>query len=307
MTFKDVAEYIKNAFNTFVVPTIEFLAKNVNLYYVSLGIFAFAVLAGAISLLLRLSLKKARNKNCGKLLTLFAMCFVLDLFVCLSEHEFNAIYFKTLFGALAFCFLKLIIWLVFYFIVVFESSIMRRRDKKFEQKNKPSSQNDNSSFGKRASNVSGECESVPYCVQYDYDLKGDFNNKNPYFKANSPARPYATVAESPAEPIDFFANSHKSPLKNEQKPRSIEILERVNLKNASENGFVQPDVNVGYVHALCESLKRQTVSETDREKIADLELSLKMDDLTTPEKVRVLNESLRWLIKKIADVGAEIY
>ena len=113
---------------------------------------------------------------------------------------------------------------------------------------------------------------------------------------------------SPAEPLDFCGNAYdKTPLNSTQKPRSVEILERVNLKRASENGFVQPDVNVGYVRALCESLKKQTISESDREKIADLELSLKMDSLTTPEKVRVLNESLRWLIKKIADVGAEIY
>lgn len=302
MNVKELVNYIKNAFNAFVVPFLKTANEKVDLYYISLGIFAFAIAAGAISLLLRLSFKKVRNSTCGKLLTFFALCFALDLFVCLVEHEFSAKYFTTLLDVYVFCFMKFVIGVVFYLIVEFETIILRRRDKKAEQK-KQKSLYKNGKFGQRASNVNAEYESAPFALQYGGEFAAAPRYENPYLKENSLNKPYATVSEKPAEPLDLYDFTAN---KQGEKPRSIEILERVNLKRACENGYVQPDVNIGYVRALCESLKKQTISESDREKIADLELSLKMNDLTTPEKVQLLNESLRWLIKKIADCGAQI-
>lgn len=303
MGVKDFLNYIISAFNKYAVPFLEIVSKKIDLYYVSLGIFAFAAISGGISLLLRLSFKKVRDSSCFNLLTIFALCFVFDLFVCLCEHEFNAKYFKTLFSAFSFCFIKLLIGSIFFATIGLETLILRKNDRKNADKTKKSKSN---IIGQNAQNDSLREQGNPY-IGKDY-AAALYSPKNLSERAQT-----ARVIETPSCPLKDaylgekpFNICFKNVSEQNKKPLSIEFLQRLTPDRTTKNDFVRPDVNVAYVYALCESLKKETVSESDRERIADIELSLKFNEPKSPEQVRDLNENLSWLIKKIADGGARI-
>lgn len=317
MSVKDFLNRIISAFNEYVIPFLEIVSKKIDLYYVSLGIFAFAAIAGGISLLLRLTFKKVRDSSCFKLLTLFALCFVSDVFVCVCEHEFNAKYFKTLFSAFSFCIIKLFTGAVFFAIIGLETLILRRNDRK-NNPYKTKTQTVNDVFGQNAQKTQSAQNDVcaahknPYLGK-DYAAalsspKNKNDQKAPFVKARvieTPSCPLKDIylGEKSAAESDLFGKIFNE---RNEKSNSIEYLQRANSNRDAEKDNVRPDVNVAYVFALCECLKKEVLSESDRERIADIELSLKFGGIPSPTNVRNLNDDFCWLIKKIADCGARI-
>lgn len=219
------------------VPYLRVFAVKYNLYYISFGIFLFAVFIGAVALFLRVCFKKTRKKSPRGVLAFFALCFFADVAVCLCELNFSGKYFKTLAEAYCFCFLKFCVLGLLYIIIAAENSLLLSLDKNEEKKS---------------------------------DLK-----RSEYIK----------ICEQPEE-----YNSS-----------AIKFLKCAEKDKKNDARF--PDLNISYVLSLCERLKKQPLSETDREFINDLIFSLKTGDFSTEKQAKKLNENLRKLIKKAAEEG----
>lgn len=224
-----------------VIPLLKVFADNCNLYFVSVGIFAVAITAGAISLFVRVCFRRAKLAPIGRLFLFFSICFTLDLFVCLCEQNFKGFYFKTTSEVYFFCFLKFCVLIFLYVIVAAENALSLKLRKKEA-------------------------------------LKAENAKKQEYVK----------ICEEVAPKI----SNHKS----------IEYLNAAsgNEQNLSD-GIYRPDLNVGYILAVCERLKKESLSAAEHELIDDLELSLKVNDFSSERQALALNESLRKLIKKAAE------
>lgn len=227
-----------------ILPTAQALSKKLDLYFISLTIFAAAIIIGGISMLIRVCLPKARKSSCSRLLLFFSFCFFLDLLICFCELNFCGKYFKTITEAYIFCFLKFAILLILYFMFAAENSVLKRLDKKADEIN----------F----------------------------------------AAPRRVIYETPAPPLNAQKNGTAAN-DFECNPRYFSYI-----KNESPKKPSSPDLNLGYIFALCDGLKKQPLTQTERERITDLELYLKTNDFTTPKQTEILNEELRWLIKKAA-------
>ncbi len=223
------------------IPLLKAFADNCNLYFVSVGIFAVAIAAGAISLFIRVCFRRTERAPIGRLFLFFSICFALDLFVCLCEQDFKGIYFKTTSEVYFFCFLKFCVLIFLYIIVAAENALSLKLQK-----------------------------------------------KEAYKAENAKKREYAKICEEPAPKI---ANS-----------KSIEYLNAASENEQSVGGKIcRPDLNVGYILAVCERLKKEPLSDAERELVDDLELSLKVNDFSSEKQALALNESLRKLIKKAAE------
>lgn len=227
-----------------ILPTARAISQKLDLYFISLSVFAAAIIIGGISMLIRVCLPKARKASCVGLLSFFSFCFFLDLLICFCELSFCGKYFKTATEAYIFCFLKFAVLLVLYFMLAAENSVLKRMDKKADENNFVAPRR-----------VICEAPVPPLNARKNCDAASDFEYTPRYFCY----------------------------IKNEKAPKTT-----------------RPDLNLGYVFALCDGLKKQPLTQTERERLTDLELCLKTNDFSTPKQTEILNEELRWLIKKAA-------
>lgn len=227
-----------------ILPTARAISQKLDLYFISLSVFAAAIIIGGISMLIRVCLPKARKVSCAKLLLFFSFCFFLDLLICFCELNFCGKYLKTAAEAYIFCFLKFAVLLILYFMLAAENSILKQLDKKADE-----------------SDVSA---------------------------------PRRVIYETPAPPLNAPKNDGAAS-DFECTPRYFSYIKSENAKKPA-----RPDLNLGYIFALCDGLKKQPLTQTERERITDLELRLKTNDFATPKQTEILNEELRWLIKKAA-------
>lgn len=237
----EIFSFFKNQ----ILPQIKALSNKADLYFVSLCLFAAAIVIGGASMIARVCFRRARRKSCGRILLLFSLTFFSDLLICFCELNFCGKYFKTVAEAYVFCFLKFIVLLILYFMMVAENSVLKKLDEKSDKTNFPALRR--------------------------------------------------VICETPAP---LLSNARQRDFKQSDDEKSVPRYISYIKPRASTPP--RPDVNIGYILALCEGLKKEPLTLTERARITDLELAVKTNDFSTPKQTEALNEELRWLIKKAA-------
>lgn len=253
-------------FKNRILPQAQALAQKLDLYYVSLCIFAAAIIIGGVSMLIRVCLRRARQESCGRVLLLFTLCFFADLLICFSELNFCGKYFKTATEAYIFCFLKFIVLLVLYFMLAVENSVLKKLDKKDDKTNL----------------------TAPHRVIYEQPAPPLFKSAPSFDSERSSFKGAPSLDGEPQRDL------------NKNRGNEANVPRYISYFKSSAEKFSRPDVNIGYILALCEGLKKEPLTQTERERITDLELGIKTNDFSTPKQAEALNEELRWLIKKAA-------
>ena len=88
-----------------------------------------------------------------------------------------------------------------------------------------------------------------------------------------------------------------------EQARSIDILNQVAFDSEKAD---LADINVCYLLSLIERLKTKNITEEERERLNELQNSLKTPILKGDKRLRDINENLEYLVKKVAEYGVVV-
>ena len=224
----------------FVSEALILSAKRGDFFYISLGVFCFELVLGALYLLWLSTFTDLKKMSVKWLGGLYRICFFCDLFLCVTHALYSQIFVVEISSALLACLVKYMLLIALYALVLAHKWVLNERE--------------------RDALKSKSRGAVNSLNQFDEIKKTDGNNS---------------------------------------------LMERLAPSKETAKCKIA-DVNVAYLHAVINGLKGKNLTDEDRERICNLEFSLKVPAIDDLESIKRLNSDCEFLIKKMTEYGVSV-
>ena len=223
----------------FVSEALILSAKRGDFFYISLGVFCFELVLGALYLLWLSTFTDLKKMSVKWLGGLYRICFFCDLFLCVTHALYSQIFVVEISSALLACLVKYMLLIALYALVLAHKWVLNERERDALK-----------------------------------SKKGVVNSLNKFEEVKK------TDENNPL--LEGFGAS----------------------KEISKCKIA--DVNVAYLRAVINGLKGKNLTDEDRERICNLEFSLKVPAIDDLEGVKRLNSECEFLIKKMTEYGVSV-
>ena len=224
----------------FVSDALILSAKRGDFFYMSLGVFCFELVLGALYLLWLSTFTDLKKMSVKWLGGLYRICFFCDLFLCVTHALYSQIFVVEISSALLACLVKYMLLIALYALVLAHKWVLNERER--------------DGLKSKSRGV------VNSLNKFEEVKKTDENNP---------------------------------------------LMEGLGASNEISKCKIA-DVNVAYLRAVINGLKGKNLTDEDRERICNLEFSLKVPAIDDLEGVKKLNSECEFLIKKMTEYGVSV-